>query len=332
MSSGVNGVQSSGGVTYASSGGSSPGHDSYGGGYDPYSGGSSGPDEPLDALKVDLMIGGGIATAAGVGVGGHAAWARTHIPERQTRVAEAQAQLLEAYAHESAMREALAADQVHPPAGASADDALAWARGRFDAQAGYALTEEGSRQALNVSRWGTPTRSSGAAMSGARELADGNAGGVVRAGEWHIPVRFSEDLDALEKQRTVHYSETVYEYHAGPNPANGGKYEYHYGPHSVDRTRLEQYLDPFDRFRAEHDGLAAAFTDDMDDLRYIGTKPEKAVEDAVEGVGAARNELDDATRSLGYATGKSGLVRNIAIGVAIAGVGALATGLLLDRD
>ena len=169
-------------------------------------------------------------------------------------------------------------------------------------------------------------------MTGARALSDGNAGGVVRAGEWHIPVRFSEDLDALPKERTVHYSETVYDFHHGPNPANGGKYEYHYGPHSVSRSRVEQYLDPFDRFRAEHDGLSAAFRDDMDDLRYLGTRPESAVDDAVEGVGAARNELDDATRSLGYATGKSGLVRNISIGVANAGAGALAAGLLLNRD
>ena len=70
----------------------------------------------------------------------------------------------------------------------------------------------------------------------------------------------------------------------------------------------------------------------MADLRYIGTRPEKAVQDAVEGVAQASNELDDATRSLGYATGRSGMVRNIAIGVAVAGAGAIAAGLLLNRD
>jgi hypothetical protein len=175
-------------------------------------------------------------------------------------------------------------------------------------------------------------RSSGEALSGARGLADGNAGGVVRAGEWHIPVRFSQDLDPIEKSRQVSYTETEWGYHAGPNPANGGKYEYHYGPHPVTRYRTEHYLDRFDRFRAQHDGLANAFTDDMRDLRYIGTRPEKALQDAVEGVGAARNEVDDATRSLGYATGKSGMVRNIAIGVALAGAGAIAAGLLVHRD
>jgi hypothetical protein len=321
---------------YGSSGGTSPGDDyGSGGGYDPYDRDYSydyRQEETADPLMVGLLLGGGIAMTTGIGVGGHAIWARTHIAERQGRVAEANAGLDAATAHETSMTEALAADRTHPPAGTSADDALAWARARFDAEAGYALTEEGTRQDLHVSRWGTPSQSAGDAISGARGIADGNAGGVVRAGEWHIPVRFSEDLDAIAKSRQVSYTETEYGYHSGPNPANGGKYEYHYGPHSVTKYRTEHYLDEFNRFRAQHDGLVTAFRDDMADLRSVGTKPELALEEAVDGVGAARNELDDATRSLGYATGKSGMVRSIMIGVTLAGAGAIAAGLLLNDD
>lgn len=281
-----------------------------------------------DGLDLGLMVGGGVATATGVGVGGHAIWARTHIADRQQRLADAQAGLVGANEHETAMRSALDADRIHPPAGTSADDALAWAQSRFAAGGGSAFTREGTSASLDISRWGRPTGSSGEALSGARALSDGNAGGVVRAGDWHIPVRFAQDLDPLQKSRQVSYQETVWEYHSGPNPAHNNQYEYHYGPHEVTKYRTEHYLDDFTRFRASHDGLDAAFTDDFTDLRHIGTRPERAVEDAVEGVAQATDEVADATRSLGYATGKSGLVRNVAIGVALVGAGALAAGLV----
>ncbi|MCW2920733.1 MAG: hypothetical protein JWL76_607 [Thermoleophilia bacterium] len=285
-----------------------------------------------DNLTTGLLIGGGTATAAGVGVGGHAIWARTHVADRQQRLADANASLVGANQHETEMRSALAADRVHPPAGTSADDALAWARSRFASGAGTAYTREGTGADLDISRWGSPTGSSGEAISGARTLSDGNAGGVVRAGDWHIPVRFAQDLDPLAKSRQVSYQETVWEYHSGPNPAHNNQYEYHYGPHEVTKYRTEHYLDEFTRFRANHDGLDAAFTDDFDDLRHIGTRPERAVEDAVSGVAQATDEVADATRSLGYATGKSGMVRNISIGVALVGAGALAAGLVRSSE
>jgi hypothetical protein len=103
----ANVVLAASGPSYPSYGGTSPGDDfGYGGGYDPY--GSDygyGEEQPVDGLELGLLIGGGTATAAGIGVGGHAIWARTHVAERQQRLADAQAGLAGANAHEAAMNE-----------------------------------------------------------------------------------------------------------------------------------------------------------------------------------------------------------------------------------
>lgn len=313
-------------MTHVTSGGSSPGD--YSNGRYSYRGSYGSQQEPANPLSNGLLIGGGSAAAVGTAFGGHALWARSRVAERGHRVAAAETALASANQHETATRAALAQDQVHPPAGTSADEALRWARGRFDDSAGYALTREGSRQDLTISRWGTPARSPGDAASGARALSDGNAGAVVRAGEWHVPVRFAQDLDALEKSRQVSYTTSEYTYGFGHNPATG-KYESYFGNHPVTKYRTEHYLDEFDRVVGSHDGLGGAFRDDMADLRHVGTPAEFAVDDAVGKVGAAKHELTDATRSLGYATsGRSAIVRNVGLGVALLGAGAIGAGLL----
>ncbi len=287
-----------------------------------------------DALTVGLLAGGGIAAAGGIGTAGYAVFARHDLPARRERVVTATQELAQARQGAEHAEAALAADRVHPPAGTSAEDAAAWARARFeggDALTGF--TREGTGESAMIGRWGTATHSRAEALDAAQSLADGRGGGVVRAGDWFIPARFTKDFDAIEKSRQVAYTETVYEYHHGPNYSKPGHpWEYHYGPHEVTKYRTERYLDPFNRFRSAHDGLDVAFRDDLNEMRSIGTVPERNLEVANEGVDDATRALAKAESKVRFAESRAGMVRNVAIGAAVLGAAALTVGYLRSRD
>lgn len=280
-----------------------------------------------------VAIGGGVAAAAGVGTAGYAVYARHDLPDRIARVGTAEVALADATRGVETARAAVEADRVHPPAGASAKDALEWVRGRFGSgNAITAFTSEGTAREVQVGRFGTPSRASGEALDAAMSLADGRGGGVVRAGEWHVPLRLTDDLDPLQKTRQVPYETVEYGYHHGPNPRNGGKYEYHHGPHTVTKYRTEQYLDPFTSYRSAHDGLDTVFTDDRRQLRLRGTRPELGLERARQHADDATGALGDAQRAVHFAERRAGTVRNVALGVAALGLGALAYGLVAGDD
>jgi hypothetical protein len=292
---------------------------------------TAAPSDGADGLQTGLKIGGAIATAAGLGTAGYAVYAQRDLPDRRQAVVAAEQGLADARGGVTTAQATLAADRVHPPAGTSADEALAWARQRFDPESAItAFTREGDARDVQIGRWGTPTTSSGEALDTALIHADGRAGGVVRAGEWHIPARLTDDLDALEKTRQVSYTETEWGYHHGRNPANG-KYEYHYGPHPVTKYRTERYLDPFNEFRSAHDGFDVAFTDDRARLRLRGTRPELALEKANRAAATAADHLDDARRAVKFSESRAIPVRNAGIGIAVLGTAVLGYGLL-TRD
>ncbi|MCW2956642.1 MAG: hypothetical protein JWO69_1511, partial [Thermoleophilia bacterium] len=173
--------------------------------------------------NVPLLVGGGVVGATGLTLGTVGLTYQLRVGHNERKVETRQGELADARRGQQAAEGALAADRVHPPAGTSSTEAKRWLTERFspidDARV---LTREGSTKLIDITRFGAMTRSESDAAAAASELGEGRAAGVVRAGEWYAPVKFDDSLLPLEKTRTVSYKETVWEYHYGPNPANGG--------------------------------------------------------------------------------------------------------------